>query len=110
MKSGLSLAASIFTDPETLKAVAQHSQEIAKALNAAPAIPVKVVFKPVMTTPDDITALCQAGQQRREVHRFRELVPYVLALQDVDQRPEATAQAPLPSAYPIQSRHALGHD
>ena len=45
--------------PETLKAVAKHSQEIAKAFNAAPAIPVKVVFKPVMTTPDDITALCQ---------------------------------------------------
>jgi len=45
--------------PETLKAVAKHSQEIAKAFNDAPAIPVKVVFKPVMTTPDDITALCQ---------------------------------------------------
>src|SRR5208337_3367634 len=45
--------------PETLKAVAEHSQEIAKALNVAPAIPVKVVFKPVMTTPDDITALCK---------------------------------------------------
>jgi len=45
--------------PETLKAVAKHSQEIARTLNAASAIPVKVVFKPVMTTPDDITALCQ---------------------------------------------------
>ncbi|HEX7651872.1 MAG TPA: L-arabinose isomerase [Verrucomicrobiae bacterium] len=45
--------------PETLKAVAVHSQEIAKALNAAPAIPVKVVFKPVMVSPDAITELCQ---------------------------------------------------
>ena len=45
--------------PETLKQVAVHSQEIAKAFNVALAIPVKVVFKPVMTTPDDITALCQ---------------------------------------------------
>ena len=45
--------------PETLKAVAIHSQEIAKALNAAPAIPVKVVFKPVMVSPDAITTLCQ---------------------------------------------------
>jgi L-arabinose isomerase len=45
--------------PETLKKVAAHSQEIARALNVAPAIPVKVVFKPVMTTPEDITALCQ---------------------------------------------------
>ncbi len=45
--------------PETLKQVAKHSQEITKALNAAAAIPVKLVFKPVMTTPDDISALCQ---------------------------------------------------
>jgi L-arabinose isomerase len=47
--------------PETLKAVAKHSQEIARSLSAAAGIPVKVVFKPVMTTPDDITALCQAA-------------------------------------------------
>src|ERR1043165_4641396 len=45
--------------PETLKAVAVHSQEIAKALNASSAIPVKVVFKPVMVSPDAITELCQ---------------------------------------------------
>ena len=45
--------------PETLKAVAKHSQEIAKALNNADAIPVKVVFKPVMVSPDAITELCQ---------------------------------------------------
>ena len=45
--------------PETLKQVAAHSQEIAKALNAAPAIPVKVMFKPVLTTPDAVTTLCQ---------------------------------------------------
>ena len=46
--------------PETLKAVARHSQEMAKTLNAADAIPVKVVFKPVMVSPDAITALCMA--------------------------------------------------
>jgi L-arabinose isomerase len=45
--------------PETLKAVAAHSQEMAKALSASPAIPVKVVFKPVMVSPDAITELCQ---------------------------------------------------
>ena len=47
--------------PETLKAVAQHSQEIARALNAASAIPVKVVFKSVLVTPDAVTKLCQAA-------------------------------------------------
>ena len=45
--------------PETLKQVAKHSQEIAKALNATPAIPVKIVFKPVLITPDAVTTLCQ---------------------------------------------------
>lgn len=45
--------------PETLKQVAKDSQAIAKALNAARAIPVKVVFKPVLTTPEAITALCE---------------------------------------------------
>src|ERR1022692_760080 len=46
---------------ETLKKVAGHSQEIARALNVAPAIPVKVVFKPVLVTPDAVTELCQAA-------------------------------------------------
>ena len=45
--------------PETLKQVAAHSQQIAKALHASPAIPVKVVFKPVLTTPDAVSALCR---------------------------------------------------
>ena len=45
--------------PETLKKVAIHSHEIARSFNAAPAIPVKVVFKPVLTTPDAVTTLCQ---------------------------------------------------
>ncbi len=44
--------------PETLAKVAEHSQEIARALSQAPAIPVQVVFKPVLTTPDAIRALC----------------------------------------------------
>lgn len=40
--------------PETLEQVAAHSREIVGALNDATAIPVKVVFKPVLTTPDEI--------------------------------------------------------
>ena len=47
--------------PATLKKVAEHSQEIARALNVAPAIPVKIVFKPVLVTPDAVTELCQAA-------------------------------------------------
>ena len=51
--------------PETLKKVAQHSQEISKALNAASAIPVKVIFKPVLVSPDAITELCQAANNAK---------------------------------------------
>ncbi len=45
--------------PETLKQVANDSQALAKALHAAPAVPVKVLFKPVLTTPDAISTLCE---------------------------------------------------
>jgi L-arabinose isomerase len=43
---------------ETLKKVAEHSQKITEELNQSKTIPVKVVFKPVLTTPDSITNLC----------------------------------------------------
>ena len=46
---------------ETLKVVAQHSEEIAQSFNNTPQIPVVVTFKPVVTTPDDIYAICQAA-------------------------------------------------
>ena len=44
--------------PKTLEQVAVHSQEMAQALSASPHLPVKVVFKPVLTTPEAIHALC----------------------------------------------------
>src|SRR5690606_2603337 len=39
---------------ETLRKVAWHSQKVVAALDAAPQIPVRVVFKPVLTTPEQI--------------------------------------------------------
>jgi len=44
---------------ETLKQVALHSQQIVKELDASANIPVKVVFKPVLKTPEEIYQLCQ---------------------------------------------------
>ncbi len=44
---------------ETLRQVADHSEEIAKAYNESDTIPVKVVFKPVLKTTDEIFKLCQ---------------------------------------------------
>jgi L-arabinose isomerase len=51
--------------PETLKKVAEHSQEIAKGLSASASIPVKVIFKPVLVSPDAITELCQAANNAK---------------------------------------------
>ena len=44
---------------ETLKKVAEHSQEIAKSLNTAGSIPVTVIFKPVLKSTEEIFALCK---------------------------------------------------
>jgi L-arabinose isomerase len=52
--------------PEVLKQVAAHSREITGALDTAQAIPVRVVFKPVLKTPEEVLALCQAANQAPE--------------------------------------------
>ncbi len=44
--------------PKTLEQVAANSGEIAKAFGASTQIPVQVIFKPVLTTPEDIRQLC----------------------------------------------------
>jgi len=43
---------------ETLKQVAEHSQEIVKGLSQSKKIPLKIVYKPLLTTPDSIYKLC----------------------------------------------------
>jgi len=45
--------------PETLRQVAEHSQQIAKAYNNNTAIPVNVVFKPVVKSSDEIHQVCK---------------------------------------------------
>jgi L-arabinose isomerase len=43
---------------EVLKQVAEDSQQIVQGLAHSPQIPVTVVFKPVVTTPEAIYQLC----------------------------------------------------
>ncbi len=45
--------------PKTLEQVADDSRKIAAHLNDAKSIPVKVVFKPVVTTPAEIRTVCK---------------------------------------------------
>jgi len=44
--------------PKTLETVAEHSREITAFLGASAHIPVQIVFKPVLTTPEVIRELC----------------------------------------------------
>jgi L-arabinose isomerase len=45
--------------PEALTRVAENSQKIASFLEQTTSIPCRVVFKPVLTTPEEIRALCR---------------------------------------------------
>ena len=51
--------------PQTLEKVAEHSREIAAALDASKHLPVKVVFKPVLTTPEAVRELCLEANSAR---------------------------------------------
>jgi L-arabinose isomerase len=44
--------------PKTLQQVALDSQQISAALDSSPQIPVRVVYKPTLTTPEAIRELC----------------------------------------------------
>jgi L-arabinose isomerase len=52
---------------ETLRQVAEHSQTIAKALNEASQIPVQVVFKPTVKSPEEIYNVCADANNDRNV-------------------------------------------
>src|SRR5207237_10550587 len=41
------------------KKLARQSQRIASSFHASPAIPVGIIFKPVLKSPEEIFALCQ---------------------------------------------------
>jgi L-arabinose isomerase len=50
---------------ETLKQVAEHSQQIAKSLDAAKQIPVRIVFKPTVKSPEEIYNICQEANSAK---------------------------------------------
>jgi L-arabinose isomerase len=50
---------------EALNKVAEHAEIIAKSLNNSDQIPVTIIFKPVLTTPEEIYHTCQAANQAK---------------------------------------------
>jgi L-arabinose isomerase len=51
---------------ETLEMVAQHSREMALQMTLSGKLPVKVIFKPVVTTSDAITQLCREANNAQD--------------------------------------------
>jgi L-arabinose isomerase len=49
----------------TLKQVAEHSRDMVKQMKQLGKLPVKITFKPVVTTPDAITEMCQEANNDR---------------------------------------------
>jgi L-arabinose isomerase len=47
--------------PAALEHVAANARQVAAALDAAPAVPVRVVCQPVVKSPEEAAALCQAA-------------------------------------------------
>jgi L-arabinose isomerase len=52
--------------PKTLKQVAFHAETIAKSLSGDALIPLEIVFKPIVTTPDEISAICRDANHDSE--------------------------------------------
>jgi L-arabinose isomerase len=50
---------------ETLKKVAEHSQEIAASLHRSNDIAAKILFKPVVKSPEEIYAICQEANSAK---------------------------------------------
>ncbi len=49
-----------------LKQVAANSQKIVQELNASGRLPLPLVFKPILTRPEEVRALCRRRTPRRD--------------------------------------------
>ena len=100
--------------PETLDQVAEQSRSICERVDAAPELPVRVVWKPVLLDADSIrrqmldanSAVECVGRDRVDAH--------LLAGQDVDRRTRRARQAVAAPAHPgghgapvVHHRHGL---
>src|ERR1700729_4488246 len=52
--------------PEALTRVAENSQKVSAFLSADDSIPFKVVFKPVLTTSEEVRALCREANSQKQ--------------------------------------------
>ncbi len=50
---------------ETLKQVAENSKEIVKGFNASSHLPIKIIYKPTVKSPNEITTICQEANSSK---------------------------------------------
>ena len=72
--------------PETLKQVAADSVCIASSLDGSPKITPKIVFKPVLTTPDSITELCADANNSKNCIGSDRMDAHLFSCKNVDKR------------------------
>ena len=96
--------------PDVLERVGEHARAIAACLDEAPEIPVTVVAKPVVTTPDGIAAVLREADGSPDcvgviawMHTFSPAKMWIAGLT----RP---AQAAGPPAHAVQPRSPVGGD
>ena len=92
---------------ETLNKVAEHSQTIAKFLNDNPRIPVTVVFKPTVKSPEEIYSICSEANTAKKLHRNYRVDAYIFTSKNVDWRIEDFTKTIVSFAYAIQQTHSL---
>lgn len=51
--------------PQTLKQVASQAQEVVDGLNKEAGLPIKLVMKPLATTPDEILTVCREANYQK---------------------------------------------
>ncbi len=72
--------------PGPLRTVAQNAGVVAKALDASAQVPLPVVFKGLLTTPEEIRATLLAANGDADCAGVDPVDAHVLAVADVDRR------------------------
>ena len=93
-----------------LRQVADNSRGVVEGLNASGRLPVRVIFKPVVTTPHSILEVCREANAAAQLRGPDPVDAHLLAGQDVDRGADGLAKAVRPSAHAVQSRLALVDD
>jgi L-arabinose isomerase len=79
---------------QTLKTVAAHAGEIAGELARSANVPIRIVAKPILTTPDAITQLCTEANASPRCVGIISWMHTLFPGEDVAARPAPPLQAP----------------